>query len=54
MGQYQFALLDQWIAQAISLGKKIDLVVPAGSSTPAWLFQAAPTGAGATQLNFTV
>ena len=34
MGQYQWTLLDQWISQAIALGKKIDLVVPAGSSTP--------------------
>jgi len=48
-GQYQWTLLDQWIAQVSALGKKIDLVVPAGASTPAWLFQA-----GATQLNFTV
>ena len=54
LGQYQFALLDQWIAQVSALGKKIDLVIPAGASTPAWLFQSAPTGAGATELNFTV
>ncbi len=54
MGQFQWALLDQWINIAISRGKKIDLVVPAGDSTPAWLFQAAPAGAGATPLNFTV
>lgn len=48
-GQYVWALLDQWIATVSALGKKIDLVIPAGSSTPAWLFQA-----GATQLTFTV
>jgi hypothetical protein len=54
MGQYQWTVLDQWIGQVAALGKKIDLVVPAGSSTPTWLFQAAPTGAGATELNFTV
>ena len=54
MGQYQWTVLDQWIAQVAALGKKIDLVVPAGSSIPAWLFQPAPSGAGAAQLNFTV
>jgi uncharacterized protein (TIGR03437 family) len=54
MGQYQWTVLDQWIGQVSALGKKIDLVVPAGSSTPAWLFQPAPSGAGATQLNFMV
>jgi len=54
LGQYQWTLLDQWINQVSALGKKIDLVVPAGASTPAWLFQSPPTGAGATQLNFTV
>jgi Beta-galactosidase len=54
LGQYQFSLLDQWIAQVSALGKKIDLVIPSGSSTPAWLFQPAPSGAGATELNFTV
>jgi uncharacterized protein (TIGR03437 family) len=48
-GQYVWTLLDQWIATVSSLGKKIDLVIPAGSSTPAWLFQA-----GATQLSFTI
>jgi uncharacterized protein (TIGR03437 family) len=50
----QWTLLDQWIGQVAALGKKIDLVVPAGASTPAWLFQPAPAGAGATELNFTV
>ncbi len=54
MGQYQWTLLDQWIAQVAALGKKIDLVVPAGSSIPAWLFQPAPAGGGATELSFTV
>jgi Beta-galactosidase len=54
MGQFQWALLDQWIHTAISGGKKIDLAVPAGDSTPPWLFQPAPVGAGATPLNFTV
>ena len=48
-GEYVWNLLDQWIATVSALGKKIDLVIPAGSSTPAWLFQA-----GATQLTFTV
>ncbi len=54
MGQYQWTLLDQWINQVVAIGKKIDLVVPAGSAMPAWLFQPAPAGAGATQLNFTI
>jgi hypothetical protein len=54
MGQYDWTLLDQWIGQVTALGKKIDLVEPAGSATPAWLFQAAPAGAGATGLNFTI
>jgi hypothetical protein len=53
MGQYQWTLLDQWISQAISSGKKIDLVVTGGGATPSWLFQAAPGGAGATPLSFT-
>jgi uncharacterized protein (TIGR03437 family) len=54
MGQYQWATLDQWLSRIIALGLKIDLVVPAGSATPAWLFQAPPNGAGATELQFTV
>ncbi len=54
LGQYQWSLLDQWIGVVAALGKKIDLVVPAGGSIPAWLFQPAPTGAGAVPLNFTV
>jgi uncharacterized protein (TIGR03437 family) len=53
-GQYEWALLDQWMTLATSRGKKIDLIIPAGASEPAWLFQAAPTGAGATPLNFTI
>jgi hypothetical protein len=54
MGQYQWTLLDQWLGQAIALNKKIDLVVMAGGSTPSWLFQPAPVGAGAQPLNFTI
>jgi uncharacterized protein (TIGR03437 family) len=54
MGQYSWTLLDQWIGEISALGKKIDLVVPAGWSTPAWLFQAAPAGAGATELSFVI
>ena len=52
MGQYQWTLLDQWLTTAAN--KKIDLVIMAGSSEPAWLFQPAPGGAGATPLNFTI
>ena len=44
MGQYQWATLDQWLSQVIASGKKINLVIPAGSSTPGWLFQPAPAG----------
>ena len=54
LGQYSFTLLDQWIGQVSALGKKIDLVILAGASTPPWLFQPEPAGAGATELNFTV
>jgi uncharacterized protein (TIGR03437 family) len=54
MGQYQWAVLDQWIGQSVALGKKIDLVVPAGSSTPSWLFAAPPAGPGVNELTFTV
>lgn len=53
MGRYQWSTLDLWLNGAISLGKKIDLVVMAGSSTPTWLFQPAPDGAGAGPLAFT-
>ncbi len=54
MGQYQWTILDQWISQVSALGKKIDLVVPTGSATPAWLFQPPPSGAGAKELDFTI
>ncbi len=54
LGEYDWSLLDQWLAKAIAAGKKIDLVIPAGSATPAWLFQPPPAGAGATELSFTV
>lgn len=54
MGQYQWTLLDQWMGQAIAKGKKVDLVVLSGASTPSWLFQSAPAGPGAAALNFTV
>lgn len=54
MGQYQWTLLDQWMAQALASGKKVDLVLLGGSSTPAWLFQAPPAGAGVKALTFTI
>lgn len=53
-GQFDWTLLDQWIGQIAALGKKIDLVVPAGGSMPAWLFQPLPNGGGAVDLNFTI
>jgi hypothetical protein len=52
MGQYQWAVLDQWMSRAVSSGKKVDLSVSAGINTPSWLFQPAPGGAGATPLSF--
>jgi hypothetical protein len=54
IGEYDWTVLDQWIGQVVALGKKIDLVVLAGSNTPLWLFQPPPAGAGATELSFTV
>jgi hypothetical protein len=54
MGQYQWSMLDQWTHRAIADGKKIDLTITAGSDTPSWLFQAAPAGAGASPLGFTI
>src|SRR5215470_16407887 len=54
MGQYQWTTLDGWISQAVASGKKIDLTIVAGVDSPAWLFEPAPNGAGATGLNFTV
>jgi len=54
-GQYNWTNLDEWMNRAIALGKKIDLAIPAGKDTPAWLFQpVASGGAGATPLNFTI
>jgi uncharacterized protein (TIGR03437 family) len=53
-GQFQWTLLDQWITQAATLGKKIDLVVPSGSATPTWLFDPPPAGAGVTELPFMI
>ena len=52
--QYNWTLLDHWIAEVVSLGKKIDLVIPSGSATPSWLFQPPPVGAGAQELKFTI
>lgn len=51
-GQYQWTVLDQWIGKVAAAGRKIDLVVTAGNDTPAWLFQAPPTGGGAKALTF--
>ncbi len=54
MGQYQWTLLDSWLQQAMTSGKKIDLVVMSGSGTPSWLFDPQPSGAGAHPINFTI
>jgi len=49
LGQYQWTTLDPWLTQATALGKKIDIVVMAGNSTPSWLYQN-----GTPQLNFVI
>jgi len=54
MGQYQWATLDQWMNQAVTSGKKVNLTITAGIDTPSWLFQPVPAGAGAVPLNFTI
>jgi hypothetical protein len=54
MGQYQWTLLDSWLQQATTAGKKIDLIVTGGSATPSWLFDPQPSGAGAHPINFTI
>ena len=54
MGQYQWTLLDSWLQSAMTAGKKIDLIVTAGASTPSWLFDPQPSGGGAHPLNFTI
>ena len=53
-GQYDWTTLDAWMDESIAAGKKIDLVITAGSNEPAWLFQAAPAGGGAKPLAFTI
>jgi hypothetical protein len=54
MGQYKWDTLDYWMSTAIASAKKVDLVVDAGIFTPSWLFQPAPTGAGAIPLTFKI
>jgi hypothetical protein len=54
MDQYKWATLDHWMNKATSLSKKVDLAIDAGAAAPSWLFQAAPNGAGAKPLTFTV
>ncbi len=52
---FSWTNVDSWMNQAVTLGKKVDLAIPAGSSTPGWLFEATTNGgAGATPLNFTI
>jgi len=48
-GQFDWTLIDQWMHTAIASGRRIDLAIMAGSSTPSWLFTA-----GAVPLNFTI
>jgi len=49
LGQYQFTLLDQWVHQAAASGRKVDLAINAGASTPSYLFTS-----GAAPLQFTI
>jgi hypothetical protein len=52
---FSWTNLDRWMDQAIALGKKVDLAIPAGSSTPGWLFDKTTNGgAGVTPLHFTI
>ena len=52
---YHWTNLDLWMNQAVATGKKVDLAILAGSSTPDWLFQpSSNNGAGTTPLNFTI
>jgi hypothetical protein len=52
---FDWTNIDLWMNTAVALGKKVDLAVMAGSSTPDWLFQpASSNGAGATPLTFTI
>lgn len=48
-GQYDWTLIDQWMHTAVAAGKKVDLCIMAGSSTPSWLFDS-----GAVPLKFTI
>jgi hypothetical protein len=53
--QFNWTNFDQWTTQAVALGKKLELAIPAGSDIPSWLFQPVTNGgAGAAPLNFTV
>ena len=52
---YHWMDLDLWLNRAVALGKKVDLAILAGSSTPDWMFQPVTDGgAGATPLTFTI
>ena len=52
MGQYDWTTVDKWMNLAASQGRRVKLSLPAHSA-PAWLFQPAPGGGGATPLTFT-
>jgi hypothetical protein len=52
MGQFAWSVLDTWMAMAANAGIRVELSVRA-DTPPAWLFQPAPGGAGATPLHFT-
>ncbi len=53
-GEFDWRTLDKWIGFSDSLGKKITLVIKAGSEIPSWVFQPPPAGGGAVPLNFRV
>jgi hypothetical protein len=54
MGQYQWATLDKWLNQVAANRQQVELAITGGSSSPSWLFQPAPAGAGATPLTFAI
>ena len=53
-GGYRWDALDQWMHRADSLGRNVTLSIRAGTKTPSWLFQPAPSGVGVKKLGFSI
>ncbi len=51
-GKFQWGELDGWMNIAVAAGKKVELSIRTDYHTPAWLFQTAPGGSGASPLYF--